>query len=88
MDRQHGGFGVLLIVISLLMNLGQPLSFSANFIILCSTAFLVWALWTTFVYPFFLSPLRHLPMPKENHWLWGHGMKLFREPQGNPSKQW
>ncbi|KAJ5083645.1 hypothetical protein N7456_013072 [Penicillium angulare] len=27
-------------------------------------------------------------MPEERHWLWGHGLKLLREPQGDPSKEW
>lgn len=66
----------------------ERLASSTNLAILYAICILWWAIWTTFIYPFFISPLKHLPMPKGNHWLWGHGMKLLREPQGNPSKEW
>lgn len=45
-------------------------------------------IWKVFLYPYYFSPLRHLPMPRGGHWLWGHGMKLQNESQGNPSKEW
>lgn len=34
-----------------------------------------------FIYPFYVSPLRHLPTPKENHhWLLGQMINLFSTP--------
>lgn len=83
MGFQHEDF-----MLSILVNHERLFAFSTFLTILCPSIFLGWAVWTTFIYPFYISPLRHLPMPKGNHWLWGHGIKLLREPQGNPSKQW
>ncbi|ENH63244.1 Cytochrome P450 97B3, chloroplastic [Fusarium oxysporum f. sp. cubense race 1] len=41
-----------------------------------------------FIRPRFISPLRHIPTPGGNHWLWGHGMKLYREPYCSPVREW
>ncbi|KAI8409300.1 hypothetical protein FOFC_09136, partial [Fusarium oxysporum] len=41
-----------------------------------------------FIRPRFISPLRHIPTPFGNHWLWGHGMKLYREPYCSPVREW
>ncbi|OBT67533.1 hypothetical protein VE03_03711 [Pseudogymnoascus sp. 23342-1-I1] len=35
-----------------------------------------------------LSPLRHLPGPKDNHFLMGQWDSLFREPLGGPQRRW
>ncbi|KND89536.1 Cytochrome P450 [Tolypocladium ophioglossoides CBS 100239] len=48
----------------------------------------MWGIWTTFVYPHFMSPLRHLPQPKGSHWLLGHGRKLISESPGAPLREW
>lgn len=53
-----------------------------------SLALLAWLVWTIFIYPHYVSPFRHLPTPGGNHWLWGHGLKLMREPQGQASREW
>ncbi|GAB1316901.1 Cytochrome P450 monooxygenase FUM15 [Madurella fahalii] len=37
-----------------------------------------------FIYPYFVSPLRHLPGPKDHHFLIGHALNQFRS--GNPNQ--
>lgn len=38
--------------------------FAWTFIRLLGLNFGLWLVWRVFIYPFYLSPLRHLPMPK------------------------
>lgn len=45
-------------------------------------------LWASFVYPFFLSPLRHLPQPKQTSLLFGQFLRIIREPTGIPHQEW
>lgn len=33
------------------------------FMVLFTVQFFVWGFWRMFIYPFFISPLRHLPTP-------------------------
>lgn len=47
-----------------------------------------YALYTVFIYPFFLSPLRHLPKPKGSIPLLGHGLSLFKKPPGKDFLKW
>lgn len=49
---------------------------------------ILWAIYWTFVYPHFVSPLRHLPQPGGNHWLFGHARKLLAEPSAHPARYW
>ncbi|XP_044724797.1 cytochrome p450 domain-containing protein [Hirsutella rhossiliensis] len=50
--------------------------------------FVVWGVWSTFVYPHFVSPLRHLPQPEGAHWLLGHGRQIIGKLLGGPVRQW
>ncbi|KAK5990874.1 Cytochrome P450 monooxygenase FUM15 [Cladobotryum mycophilum] len=45
-------------------------------------------IWSTFIYPHFVSPLRHVPTPKDGHWLLGHGMKIIQSAPGAPMREW
>lgn len=47
-----------------------------------------WSVWYMFVYPHYLSSLRHLPQPGGSHWLLGHGRKIAAEPNGQPAREW
>lgn len=48
-----------------------------------------WAIWSTFVYPHWVSPLRHLPQPEGAHWLLGHGRQMVGgAPPGAAMRQW
>lgn len=50
--------------------------------------FVLWGIWAVWVYPLFVSPLRHLPEPSNNHWLWGQFKKIIAEPSGRPMREW
>lgn len=44
-----------------------------------------WCFYKLAIYPFFLSPLRHLPHPpKGSQLLLGHGLMLLKRPPGEP----
>lgn len=49
---------------------------------------LAYGIYSALIYPFYVSPLRHLPMPKGNHWLFGHALTIVKEPTANPAKRW
>ena len=48
----------------------------------------LWAGYTILIYPFFVSPLRHLPQPKGGHFLLGHGLTLAKRVPGLLAKEW
>lgn len=45
-------------------------------------------LWFCLVYPFFFSPLRHLPHPKQTSLLFGQFWRIIKEPTGLPQREW
>ncbi|KHO01320.1 cytochrome P450 78A3 [Metarhizium album ARSEF 1941] len=45
-------------------------------------------IWRIIVYPRFFSPLRHLPHPRDGHWLWDQTMRILKEPTGVPMRNW
>ncbi|KAH6898781.1 cytochrome P450 [Thelonectria olida] len=49
---------------------------------------MAWGVWAVWVYPLFLSPLRHLPEPSGNHWLFGQGKRIIAQPSGMPMREW
>jgi cytochrome P450 len=44
--------------------------------------------WSCLIYPFYFSPLRHLPHPKQTSLLFGQFFKIIREPTGLPQREW
>lgn len=50
--------------------------------------YVVWVVWSSFVYPHFVSPLRHLPQPKGAHWLIGHSKPVVKQGPGVAARQW
>lgn len=74
------------------LTLTQPVHSKMFFAKASGMAFLLggfaWGVWWTFVYPKFLSPLRHIPSPPGKHWLWGHAFKIIAEPSGQPARTW
>ncbi|KAI4729451.1 cytochrome P450 monooxygenase [Aureobasidium sp. EXF-10728] len=44
--------------------------------------------YSSFIYPFFFSPLRHLPQPKQTSLLFGQFGRILREPTGYPHREW
>ncbi|KAJ4272064.1 hypothetical protein NW762_000774 [Fusarium torreyae] len=47
-----------------------------------------WGVWAIWIYPLFVSPLRHLPGPSGNHWFMGQAKKIMAEPSGVPMREW
>ncbi|OAA41828.1 cytochrome P450 78A3 [Cordyceps fumosorosea ARSEF 2679] len=45
-------------------------------------------LYFTFIYPFYVSPTRHLPTVGNRHWLMGHMPQLYSSPPGECSRTW
>ncbi|KAJ4336831.1 hypothetical protein N0V95_008497 [Ascochyta clinopodiicola] len=50
--------------------------------------YLAQAFYSVLIYPFFLSPLRHLPQPSGGHVILGHFPRIFRDPTGEPQRDW
>ncbi|KAK3312699.1 cytochrome P450 [Apodospora peruviana] len=46
--------------------------------------YVAYKLYRLFIYPYFVSPLRHLPGPKNHHFLIGHALNQFRS--GHPNQ--
>ena len=45
-------------------------------------------IWSSLIYPFFVSPLRHLPHPKQTSLLFGQFWRIIKEPTGLPQREW
>ncbi|KAF2472405.1 cytochrome P450 [Lindgomyces ingoldianus] len=45
-------------------------------------------IWTVIVYPLCFSPLRHLPSPPNSNFLLGHFSRIFKDPTGEPQRDW
>ncbi|ORY03741.1 cytochrome P450 [Clohesyomyces aquaticus] len=45
-------------------------------------------IWTVIVYPLCLSPLRHLPSPPGSNFALGHFVRIFKDPTGEPQRDW
>ncbi|KAF3062012.1 Cytochrome P450 72A15 [Daldinia childiae] len=50
-------------------------------------SFLV-GIWNIFLYPFYFSPLRHLPGPTGGSWINGHFKDIREKPTGIPMREW
>ncbi|UKZ79519.1 hypothetical protein TrVFT333_007274 [Trichoderma virens FT-333] len=57
-------------------------------VLLLAQVFVVYGIWSQFVYPFWFSPLRHLPTAPNSHWLFGHGKKILAEKPAAPFREW
>ena len=45
-------------------------------------------LYQVYVYPIYVSPLRHLPGPPRGHWLWGQSANILRAEVGVLQREW
>lgn len=59
-----------------------------HFTKLWAVGFVLWVVWAIWIYPLFVSPLRHLPEPSNNHWFLGQAKRIFAEPSGLPMREW
>ncbi|KAI1328366.1 cytochrome P450 [Xylariaceae sp. FL0255] len=48
----------------------------------------LWSFYAVVLYPYFLSPLRHLPEPKGGSWWNGQFSRISNEPTGIPMRDW
>lgn len=51
-------------------------------------SFVAYILYSIFIYPHYVSPLRHLPTVPGGHWLYGHGRQIDSEHPGMPMRKW
>jgi hypothetical protein len=58
------------------------------FLALFSTQIFIYSFYAIFVYPFFVSPLRHLPKAKGGLPLFGHGIAMRKNGPGVMAKKW
>jgi cytochrome P450 len=49
---------------------------------------LVYFVYSTFIWPFYVSPLRHLPTVPGGSWITGQWFNLVKEPSGIPMRRW
>ncbi|PNP50101.1 hypothetical protein THARTR1_09090 [Trichoderma harzianum] len=73
--------------------LGQDAWSRASFVqaaavLLLAQVFVVHGIWSMFVYPFWFSPLRHLPTAPGGHWLLGHGKKILAAKPAVLFREW
>ncbi|KAK2590019.1 hypothetical protein QQS21_012297 [Conoideocrella luteorostrata] len=47
-----------------------------------------WSFYTIFIYPFFVSPYRHLPQPPGGDWLFGHTRRAIGDGLGTTARKW
>ncbi|KAF2169739.1 hypothetical protein M409DRAFT_52246 [Zasmidium cellare ATCC 36951] len=61
---------------------------SRVFVRLAILQLVAYAVYRWFIYPFFLSPLRKLPGPREERPILGNGMAVFERPAGRSFLRW
>ncbi|CAK7205634.1 hypothetical protein SEUCBS139899_008412 [Sporothrix eucalyptigena] len=60
-------------------------TFVGTYLVQC----IAYGIWSLFLYPFYFSPLRHLPQPKSgNVFLLGQFPRINRETTGKPALEW
>ncbi|KAF5878704.1 putative cytochrome p450 97b3 protein [Botrytis fragariae] len=65
----------------------QP-SYLGTFVLLYLLQFIGFAIWRVILYPYYFSPLRHLPSPKGGSWWNGQWKRISGEPTGQPMLDW
>ena len=63
-------------------------SWNAYYLVISVTELLLFSFYKTYVYPKFLSSLRHLPQPKGALPLIGHDVALFQQPPAQDFGRW
>ena len=64
----------------------QSYSWTAS--VLFILQWMTWFTYSTFIYPFYTSPLRHIPTVKGGSILTGHWRTMLAEPSGMPARRW
>lgn len=63
-------------------------TYLGTFVELILFELLAWAFYKVVLYPKYLSPLRHLPGPKNESWWNGNFGRVLREVNGGPAMDW
>jgi hypothetical protein len=63
-------------------------NWNTYYLILPVTELLLFSFYKTYIYPNFLSPLRHLPQPKGALPFIGHDVALFQQPPAQDFGRW
>ena len=75
------------VVAALLVNRSTSIPASLTMTVSLSSALLLYILWSTWVYPFYLSPLRNVPTVPGCP-LWGHFFIIITNEVGVPAREW
>ncbi|KAL7271146.1 hypothetical protein RUND412_006128 [Rhizina undulata] len=71
-----------------LLRQGCISSYVLPFFLLASVQYFLYGIYKFFLYPFLLSPIRHLPGPKGGNFFLGHFPELLNKPTGGPQIEW
>lgn len=74
-------------VASILLSRYTPLSLSVSSLFVYSLTISLYIIYITFIYPFYLSPLRHIPTVPGNP-LWGQVYDFINEECGVPARRY
>lgn len=73
--------------IALLLCRFGPFSITKTILLCAFSGLTGWIIYCSFVYPFFLSPLRHIPTPPCIP-IWGHFFQIINAEAGVPQREW
>jgi hypothetical protein len=79
-------FAAAIIPFVILKHLGS--SWNAPYFVLPVTELVLLTIYKAYIYPNFLSPLRHLPQPQGTLPLIGHDVALFQQPPAQDFSRW
>lgn len=75
-------------LVNLLPGLAIAKSYIGTAVVLFLLQVTSYAVYAVVIYPFFLSPLRHLPGPSGGHPILGQWLTIIKEPSGAPLRRW
>lgn len=70
-----------------LLLFSQP-TYLGTYVQLFVIGVIAWAFWAVLLYPRFVSPMRHLPMPAGGSWWNGHWKAITENASGKPMIKW
>lgn len=71
-----------------LVDAAQSTAYLKAFYIVAPPLLLLWALWRVFLWPNFVSPLRHLPTVDGGRWLSREALRMYTDPRGVAQCDW
>ncbi|OBR15862.1 Cytochrome P450 [Colletotrichum higginsianum IMI 349063] len=78
--------------VTVFLALRQPVLSRCNLVCTFAGAYVLqmvaWGIFIVLLFPQYLSSLRSIPGPKDDHWLMGQYPRIIREPTGVPMMEW